>query len=231
MEWLPSTIGLVSGIMVVIGSPSLGYVVLRCISPLSPLWKAWKRFAASLGIGAGIGIVGLLIVFPVFTNPTASERIMEYAAIGGIGLFILTGMVSIFFRMMVHPALSSNPQPESVSATQSFVAPSAKKQTPAPLYKLSQVRANVPIPKNKPALEEPTLENDVLALLKQEESEANPSPRTQSSKQVPPERVRRPMSELSDFGGFDETLAQLKRDLKDFNESVSAPTKKHARNP
>ena len=219
MAFLFPGFDVVLGFLALLGSPSLGYVVLRSASASSSSWNAWKRLVGGGVIGIGwLGIVFILLL-PMLPTPIFPSQLAEFAGVAGIGLFLLTGMTGLVTRTILHPALL-----EGIPGRAPFPAMKEEtmgKQNPSPsLYKPSQLRAKMP-PASSPAretMEAPVLENDVLSLLKEENEAEQQTPQKAPS---PPKMA--PMGQLSDFGGFDETLAQLKRDLKEFNESVSSP--------
>ena len=236
-------------LLFIAGSPSVGYVILRSTIVSSAYWHGWKRLAGATALG-GVWSVSVLNVFSPLAQQTISiVQLVDYAAYAGGGLFLLTGLVSVTNRLFISRALSAyfNAHPSYANAKSSSSTPASNTFKRPPIhegpsgrafvdamYKPSQLRAPVSAP--LPAeLGEPTLENDVLSLLKEEnlttQTRAKPKP---TSGEVgisdllgePRSAKRSPMQDLGEMAGFEETLAQLQRDLKDFNENV---TKTHVR--
>ncbi len=240
----------IGGIFFLLGSPSLGYLVLRSVFASSSKWKGWKRLGFSVLIGGGWSLLLGIIFFP----PHANERIFpsqlaEFFWVSGMGFILFTGIVSLVNRgiwnRLIHPwqpvALSASPAetkpapvatPKPVQPVDTNITTLSSENLPESfsskegrVYKPSQLKTRQAEKRETRGVQSQPLgeEGDALELLREEQArEGPPSPTNQALK---PER-RLPMSELSEFSGFEETLAQLKRDLKDFNESVDIRTQK-----
>lgn len=230
------------GILLVLGSPGIGYVVLRCVVGSSKYWLGWKRFLAGSLVGFSWSGMIFWIVFPLAQTNVKMSVLVDYFAYAGAGLFALTALASLTNRLILARVLAnyfpttmvSNGGNALSSATSSM--PAAKKQNA--IYKPSQLRASNA--QQPPAFEEPRLENDVLSLLKEENFEGKKEKKRKISPEeeellahepdedenTPHVRKRSPMQDMGEFAGFEDTLAQLKRDLKDFNENVARPAKR-----
>ncbi len=234
------------GFLLVLGSPGVGYVVLRCVVMSSQYWLGWKRFLAASMVGFSWSGMIFWIVLPLAQTNVKMHVLVEYFAYAGAGLFALTALASltnrlIFARVLAQyfPATIVSMNGGNGSHSNPSIIPSAKKQTM--IYKPSQLRASNA--QQSPAYEEPTLENDVLSLLKEENFEGKKEKKRKISSEdeellanEPDEdeesshtRKRSPMQDMGEFAGFEDTLAQLKRDLKDFNENVAHPAPRRNR--
>lgn len=233
------------GILFMVGSPGIGYVILRCVVISSKYWKGWKRLVGASTLGAG-WFGGIFYIFnPLIHAGAAIPLLIENFAYAGMGLFLLTAIASLTNRLIIARALAN-------------YFPRAGKNAPSPAfesavpygrgynemtYKPSQLRA--PPSRVEKTFEQPVMEKgeDVLALLKEENFEQGKKKHKPfTSGEWKPEggeeeieeeenehvnvRKHTPMEDLGEFEGFEETLAQLKRDLKDFNENVAGPTKR-----
>ncbi len=227
------------GFLLLAGSPGIGYVVLRCIIISSKYWQGWKRLLAASMIG-GVWSFSIFAILSPLMQTEANVNVnvlVDYFAYAGIGLFALTTIASLSNRLIISRALASYfPAQPAENATAPLPRENAVGQM---MYKPSQLRAASS--KTPPAFSEPTLENDVLALLKEENFDANrkkakkvsrgtdeisaDNPEDKEDQRVNT-RKRAPMEDMGEFAGFEETLTQLKRDLKDFNENVARPTKR-----
>lgn len=237
MALVSSLLDPILGTLLLVGSPTLGYITLRSAFSTAPSWVTWKRLAASGTIGIAWSVL-LIVTVLVQGEISTPERWAESTALWAVLLTLFVVAARLSTRALVRagilsatPLVQPNPTPSTPSRAprKDYTVPT----TPRPVmetYKPSQLRANLPPEKpvvNAPLphekeLEAPVLENDVMDLLREGrpvkkkpkkeaidfDTEENASPK------------QSPMSELSDFAGFEDTLAQLKKDLKDFNESV-----------
>lgn len=207
----------------ILGSISVGYAGARWIYPPVKSWKGWKRVL----LGSGIGIIWSILVVSTFSGTTQTFPIAAFAeffAFMGMGLILIMGISALAARVahgvLVHGlsvssavvrTLPKNNQPTQPMPQREFAA-----NTPS-MIKPAALRAP-PDSKTLPrsVMEEPVLENDVMGMLRDEEEAKSPPEKSQSAP-----TPSAPMSELGDFVGFEDTLAQLKRDLKDFNDSMN----------
>lgn len=241
MAILSSPLDLGVALFFIAGSPSVGYIVLRSTIVSSAYWQGWKRLTGASVIGGAWSISVLGIFSPLAEQSISVIPLVDFAAYAGGGLFLLTGLVSVTNRLFISRALSAYFLAHPAYASAPSKSPSPSFQRPVPpdgpsgrafvdaMYKPSQLRAPVsaPLPKE---LGEPTLENDVLSLLKEENIE-RPTRKRNSAESgeidmnalLDKPARRSPMQDLGEMAGFEETLAQLQRDLKDFNENVTAP--------
>lgn len=230
------------GIALLAGSPAIGYIVLRSVSASSKYWQGWKRMAGAALIGGGWWATHAYVFAPLTQSPVSVSTLMQYAAFSGGGLIVFTGVAALTNRLVIARALQSFMVTHSSNAGESNAN---AYESPVPYgraygelsYKPSQMRA--PASKSSVVLEEPTIEKgeDVLSLLKEENFDAkkNMKPFQSGEWKAGEENERAtgrraPLRDLGEFEGFDETLAQLQRDLKDFNENVAGPRTKKARN-
>jgi hypothetical protein len=196
--------------------------------------------AAATMLGGGWWAGNYVFMTPLFPTLTIIQFV-EYAAYLGSGLFLLTTITSLANRLIIaralrHYGLVNVHTAAKASTTQ------ARGEEPVPYgraygelsYKASQLRT--PTTKLEKTLEEPTIEKgeDVLQLLKEENFQPKhqkpfESGEWKAGEEEQKPRTQAPMRDLGEFEGFEETLAQLQRDLKDFNENVSGrrSTKNH----
>lgn len=238
------------GVVILLGSPALGYIILRCISVSSKNWEGWKRLAGGTVLGVGWS-GGIFYVFQPLAQTNVSVSLaVEYFGYAGMGLFFLTAILSLTNRIVIARALAHYFPREQSAHTSAMESAVPYGRAYAQLsYKPSQLRA--PASRAEKPLEDPLVESgeDVLALLKEEnfDAEEKTNQREKESRRekggeltsdildesehVHVKRKRAPMEDLGELAGFEETLAQLKRDLKDFNEDVTRPAprrgKKH----
>lgn len=231
------------GFLLVLGSPGIGYVVLRCVVVSSKHWLGWKRFLAGSMVGFSWSGMIFWIVLPLAQTNVKMSVLVEYFAYAGAGLFALTALASLTNRLILARVLANyfpvsmvNSSGGNVSYPNPQTITTAKKQNM--IYKPAQLRASNS--QQTPVFEEPTLENDVLSLLKEENFEGKREKKRKISSEddgllanEPDEddsstntSKRSPMQDMGEFAGFEDTLAQLKRDLKDFNENVARPAKR-----
>lgn len=241
MAILSTPIDLGAALLFIAGSPSVGYIILRSTIVSSAYWHGWKRLAGASAIGGAWSISVIGIFSPLAQQSISIIPLVDFAAYAGGGLFLLTGLVSVTNRIFLSRALSAyfHMHPSYAHAQDKTNSPTFQRPT-APdgpsgrafvdaMYKPSQLRAPVsaPLPRE---LGEPTLENDVLSLLKEENLE-RPARKNRSAGSgeigmndlLDKPTRRSPMQDLGEMAGFEETLAQLQRDLKDFNENVTKP--------
>lgn len=219
-------------LVLILGSISIGYTGLRWIYPPLKSWKGWKRMAVGslIGMGWSIAVVGTFSPTQASTTfPLAA--LVEFFGFMGMGLILVMGITALSTRvahrvlihgMSVPQAMTQNPLREN-NSERSFNAQLEKNQNQSP----EKNNPRAPYAKIVPAsaMEEPVLENDVMSILRDEEKSKKPARKNQTPELDEP---KSPMSELNDFAGFEDTLAQLKRDLKDFNESMSKTHQKGA---
>jgi len=226
-------IGLVGGVILLLGSPSIGYIILRCVSVSSAQWQGWKRMMAAAFVGGGWWAGNFIIMNPLLPTLTVT-RFVEYTAYLGGGLFMLTTLTSLTNRFVISRALQRY-ELTHARATSAYSSEKMDKTEGAVpygraygelSYKASQLRA--PSTTFEKTLEEPMIEKgeDVLQLLKDENfqpPQLKPfeSGEWKAGEEEPKTRPRAPMRNLGELEGFEETLAQLQRDLKDFNENVT----------
>ncbi len=212
-------------LLLIFGSISIGYTGIRWIYPPLKSWKGWKRMVAGglIGMGWSIAVVG---TFAPTQNSDSFPlaALVEFFGFMGMGLILVMGLTAlstrVAHRVLVH----------GMSVTQAVTqSPPRTKEEGRSFEKLNQSEKTISMEKNNPrityaktvpasVMEEPVLENDVMSVLRDEEESKKPS---QKVRTPPADEPKSPMSELNDFAGFEDTLAQLKRDLKDFNESMS----------
>lgn len=226
MTVLSPIIGGAVALLLLIGSPSFGYILIRFAFPFTSNWLGWRRAIAAGMVGlawSGMLIVALL---PALQGESISpQSIGEWVWWGGLGILIIAlitrGAVHFSLRGLSHPSMVGN-SPSGPSSNRSSEMRFDKEES-APMYKPSQIRPSVVKQSLQNQMEEPILENDVLDLLKEE------SPAKQPARSSIREDAHS-SSQMVEFGtseNFEDTLEQLKRDLKDFNESMSSkPSKK-----
>jgi hypothetical protein len=232
------------GAIILLGSPAIGYIILRCISVSSKYWEGWKRLAGGTALGIGWS-GGIFYVFqPLAQTNVSVPLVVEYFGYAGMGLFFLTALLSLTNRLVIARALAHYfPREHAARASPTMESAVPYGRAYAQLsYKPSQLRA--PPSRAEKPLEEPLVESgeDVLALLKEENFEAEEKTNRRNkggeltadildeSERVHGKRKHAPMDDLGELAGFEETLAQLKRDLKDFNEDVTRPATRRGKN-
>jgi hypothetical protein len=207
----------------ILGSPAIGYIVVRTAIASSSEWKGWKRLLVSLAVGIGWVSLLLGVVSPIGQTTVSVLQLAEIGFIAGMGGILLVGLVAAATRLshcllhfktsvgVVHTAPKVSPQ-ETAKAV-------PKKKTTKPVLAAPEKQEA-----GAERLEAPVIENDILDLLKEETSDRLEKKKMQ---QKPPvERIEEDLSKTAEELGFEDTIAQLKRDLKEFNESVG---KEHKR--
>ncbi len=226
------------GLLLLLGSPGIGYIILRCVIISSQYWQGWKRLLVASIIGGGWSYSIFSIVTPLMQTNVSVNILVDYFAYAGTGLFALTALASLSNRLIISRVLASYFPARTTTGAPAPI--SNENGVGQMMYKPSQLRAAST--KTPLAFAEPTLENDVLSLLKEESFEGKKKTKKVSRDKdelvadnpddlddAPTrERKRAPMEDLGEFAGFEETLTQLKRDLKDFNENVTRPTTRRA---
>jgi hypothetical protein len=141
----------------------------------------------------------------------------EFFAYAGLGLILVMGIATVAARVVHITVQRTGQMQEGISAQ--TLHPPLFTSPKMEIYKPSQLRtASGKKTTDSASMEEPVLENDAMDILR---AESDSQKRTIKKGQTPAQPpTHAPMSELSDFSGFENTLAQLKRDLKDFNESM-----------
>ena len=174
-----------------------------------------------IGMGWSLAVVGTFA--PTQSNnsfPLAA--LVEFFGYMGMGLILVMGITALSTRVAHRVLVHGMSVSEAV--TQSPPRRSGAFEYKEPIEKNTLAEKKSPrtpaYAKTVPSsvIEEPVLENDVLSVLRDEEGSKKPTKKTQTPEEDTP---KSPMSELNDFAGFEDTLAQLKRDLKDFNETMS----------
>lgn len=163
---------MILGFLILTGSPGIGYVVLRCVVISSKYWQGWKRLVVASVIGVGWALTIFWIFSPLLQTSVRPSVIAEYFAYAGAGLFFLTALASLTNRLIISRALASYfPRTISTTSSRAPSIPAALRGKEQTIYKPAQLRAH---PTNTPSpFQEPTLENDVLSLLKQENFDAH----------------------------------------------------------
>ncbi|MEK6970668.1 MAG: hypothetical protein AABW68_03145 [archaeon] len=206
----------------ILGSVSIGYTGARWIYPPLVSWKGWRR----VGVGSLLGVAWSVSVIGVFI-PAADgisfplPSFVEFFGFMALGFLFLMGIATfswwITHRVLVHGMMIPSPARTSFNGEMEEDATSSlDKNSTFPVKPIAS-RSFSGTKNPAPVMEDPVVENDFLSLLKEENTGKRsnaPIPKT------PPPAVS-PMSQLDDFAGFEDTLAQLKRDLKDFNENMN----------
>ncbi|MEK6902722.1 MAG: hypothetical protein AABX02_04010 [archaeon] len=216
-------------LLVVVGSPSLGYILIRFAFPFTSTWLGWKRAVTAGIVGIGWSVLLIVIALPAVQGEKISPALIgEWAWWGGLGImgvaFLSRGVVHMSMRGLARPTFSGAEAPmhekTNVSSKSNRPAQNEWSEEKTPVYKPSQIRPSMNT-NPKEEMDEPILENDVLELLKEEKPESNKGTSSENEESNP---------QLVEFGraeSFEDTLEQLKRDLKDFNESMTqSPHKK-----
>lgn len=255
----------------VVGSPALGYIVLRTAWPSSQTWNGPARAAASVMLGVSWSFLALTALAPGVANSVSlsPNQIAEFAGALGMGIILLTLLASLLTRfvwyrfvspwnpgLMTPAAFSDSANEKSFSPrvppisstnmrstpalrapvieTESSLAQSQSAPTPARVYKPSQlklpparsetqpVNASAPKKYSPPPAGSSGSDEEVLGLLRDEAASEGKT----IARSVISEEHRAPLSNLGEFAGFDATLIQLKRDLKDFNASMETHSRK-----
>lgn len=217
-------------LVLILGSISIGYTGIRWIYPPLKSWKGWKRMAAGalIGMSWSIAVVGTFA--PTQTSTTFPlAALVEFFGFMGMGLILVMGITALSTRVAHRVLVHGMSVPQAMTQTPSRGEESERSYN-AQLGKNQPEKNNPRTPtyaKTVPAsvMEEPVLENDVMSVLRDEEESKKPAKKAQA---IELDEPKSPMSELNDFAGFEDTLAQLKRDLKDFNESMSKTHKNGA---
>ena len=223
MTVLSPILGGALALLLLAGSPSFGYILIRFAFPFTSNWLGWKRALVAGVVGLVWSAMLIVVLLPALQGEMiSSQSIGEWAWWGGLGILIIAlitrGAVFVSLRGLSHPAMMEN-----AVANATNYSPSKKFQSEesVAVYKPSQIRPSMVKQTPQSQMEEPILENDVLDLLKEEAPEQAPTEREEQLSAQPQ------MVEFGTSENFEDTLEQLKKDLKDFNESMNKkPSKK-----
>jgi hypothetical protein len=185
----------------------------------------WKRTGAGFLLGAGWSIAVVGTFSPTLGSSSFPlAALVEFFGFMGLGLILLMGITALSTRVAHRVLVHGMSVPQAMTQTPSCTSEREESRMDSRENNPSKGKPSAkPLPaytKTVPAsvMEEPVLENDVMSVLREEENSKRPTQRGQAPELDEP---KSPMSELNDFAGFEDTLAQLKRDLKDFNESMN----------
>ncbi|MFH0970713.1 MAG: hypothetical protein V1776_04620 [Candidatus Diapherotrites archaeon] len=220
MSLISPVLDLVIGAILVIGSLSVGYGGFRWMYPPSRFWKGWKRVGAGGIIGIVWSVLLIIVLLPAVNSTNESvSLIMEFSAWSGIGLVFLFGCTAAATRV-VHRMVSHQPFASSIPHPSSFPS-----RFHSNVQKPSQIRPSQKQITEDRTIELPTIENDVMDMLKETKTNTLYSP-SKGNHAFPLEETAPRSPDFGDFSGFEDTLVQLQRDLKEFNENVSKKQRK-----